>query len=126
MEQLCGGMDAGIKRGIHVMHLLWAQNAQEDDWVLLLIDACNTSKEENQTAMLWDVQFGCPRGAQFTLICYHHWATLVVLNEDGSGYFMHSNKGVIQGGPLAIIDYGIEIFPLNPELCTVHPHVTQP
>ena len=28
-EQLCGGLEAGIERGIHVVRLLWQQNSQE-------------------------------------------------------------------------------------------------
>ena len=105
---------------------MWQNHVQEEDWSFLLIYAQKTFNEDNWTSKMWDFLFEWPSGTHFTSKCYHHWATLVVLNEDGSGYFMHSNEGVIQGGPLAIIDYGIEIFPLNRELCTVHPHVTQP
>ena len=45
---------------------------------------------------------------------------------DGSGHFLHSKKGVNQGGPLAMISYDIGILPLIRELCTAYPHITQP
>ena len=45
---------------------------------------------------------------------------------DGSGHFLHRNKGVTQGGPLATIVYGIGVLLLISELCTVHPNVMKP
>ena len=38
------------------MHLLWQNNAQEEDWGFLLIYARNVFNEENRTAMLWVVR----------------------------------------------------------------------
>ena len=40
--------------------------------------------------------------------------------------FMHSREGVTQGNPLAIIVYGIGIFPLPNNLKREIPDVTQP
>ena len=37
MEQLCGGVEAVIEGGIHVMRLLWVHHSQEDKWLFLLI-----------------------------------------------------------------------------------------
>ena len=50
-------MEAGIEGGIHEMQLMWKQNAQEEDWVFILVYAQNMIKEENRTEMLWDVRF---------------------------------------------------------------------
>ena len=50
-------MEAGIEGGIHAMQLTWKQNAQEEDWVFILVYAQNMIKEENRTEMLWDVRF---------------------------------------------------------------------
>ena len=50
--------------------------------------------------MLFAVQNEWTSGAQFTLNCYRHWATLVVRNTgDRSGHFLQSKDGVIQGDP---------------------------
>ena len=77
--------------------------------------------------MLWAVRHECPSGAQFTFNCYRHWATLVVRDTgDGSGHFLHSKERVTQGGPLAMIAYGIGVLPLIRELRGAHPRVTQP
>ena len=43
-----------------------------------------------------------------------------------SGHFLHSNEGVTQGDPLALIAYGIGVLPLIKDLRRAHPHVTQP
>ena len=50
-------METGIEGGIHAMQLMWKQNAQEEDWVFILVYARNMIKEENRTEMLWDVRF---------------------------------------------------------------------
>ena len=68
-----------------------------------------------------------PSGAQFTLNCYRHWATLVVRESgDESGHFLHSKEGVTQGDPLAMIAYGIGVPPLIRELWGANSPVTQP
>ena len=103
-EQLSGGVKAGIEGGIHSMRLIWAQPSQEKDWGFLLTDSWNAFNEENRIAMLWAIRNEWPIGAQFTLKCYRHWATLVVRDtEDGSRHYLHSKEGVTQGDPLAII-----------------------
>ena len=87
---MCGGIEVVIEGGIHVIQFLWQHNSQEKDWGFLLIEACNASNEKNQTEMLWAARYECPMGAQFTLNCYHHWATLMVRDADVSGHFLHS------------------------------------
>ena len=64
--QLAGGMEAGIEGAIHAMRILWEEHKKEEDWGLLLIDACSAFNEENRTAMLWVVWHKWPSGAQFT------------------------------------------------------------
>ena len=39
MEQLCGGLEAGIEGGIHASRLLWQKHAQEEEWAFILVDA---------------------------------------------------------------------------------------
>ena len=66
MDQLVGGVEAGIEGAIHAMRVLWEEHALEEDWGFLLIDARNAFNEENRTAMLWAFRHKWPSGAQFT------------------------------------------------------------
>ena len=109
------------------MRLLWIHHSQEEYWGFLLIHARNAFNEENRTAMLWAVQHEWPRGAQFTVNCYSHWANLVVCNTKGGlGHLLNSKEDVTQGDPLAMIAYGIGVLPLIRELRYAQPRVTQP
>ena len=76
--------------------------------------------------MLWDVRLEWPSGTQFTLRCYHHWYTLVVRNVDGSSHLLYRKEGVTQGGPLAMIAYGICTLLLICELRNADPIAMQP
>ena len=112
MKKLAGGVESCIEGGIHAMYLLWKHHSQEEDWGFLLIDAWNAFNEDKRTAMLWYFQHEWPSGTQFTLNGYHHWAALMVQESEGSGHFLHSKEGVIQGDPLVMIEYGIGVLPL--------------
>ena len=127
MEQLAGGVEAGVEGAIHAARLQWMQHSQEEEWGFLLIYARNASNEENQTAMLWAFRHEWPGGVQFTFNCYRHWRTLVVRNTtDGSGHFLHRKEGVTQWYPITMISYGIGVLPLFRDLRRSHLRVTQP
>ena len=111
---MVGGVEAGIKLGIHAMSLLWVQHSQEEYWWFILIDAQNAFNEDNRNAMIWSVWHEWPCCKQFTFNYYRHWATLVVRDsEDGSGKFLHSKERVTQGDPLSMITYGIGVSLLS-------------
>ena len=124
-KHMTGGVEAGIKGGIHWTHLLWVHNYQEEEWGLLLIGAQNEFNEENRTAMLLDVSHEWSSSAHFTFNCYCHWETVMVRNLEGSGHFLYRKEDVTQGYPLDMIDYVIGVPPLIRELQDVHPCVTQ-
>ena len=65
-EQIPRGVESKIEGGMHVIHVLWEEHFQEEDWGFLLIYAQNTFNEENKTAMLWDIRHEWPSCAQFT------------------------------------------------------------
>ena len=65
-------------------------------------------------------------GAHFIFNFYHHWLSLVLWNWNGTASFLHSREGVTQGGPIAMIAYGIGILPLIKYLKWEIPDVTQP
>jgi hypothetical protein len=78
IDQLCAGLESGIKGGIHAMQHVWDAHHQEEEWGFLLIDAHNTFNEQNRTAMIWTVWHQWPSGAQFAFNCYQHWGTLMI------------------------------------------------
>ena len=62
-DQLYGGREAGTEEGIHMVRLLWQQNAHDEDWGFLLIDSRNVFNEENRTSMLWEMGHEWTSGA---------------------------------------------------------------
>ena len=124
MEQICSGLESGIKGGIHVVRLVWKQHSQKDNWCFLIIGARNEFNKDNQIAMLWAAQFEFPSGAWFAFNCYRHWATLAIRACDGTGNFLFSKKGVTEGETLTMVEYGLGILPLIRELRKVHSDIT--
>jgi hypothetical protein len=45
IDQLCAGLEAGIKGGIYVIDELWRQHEEEEEWGFLLVDAANAFNE---------------------------------------------------------------------------------
>ena len=124
MEQLAGGVEAGIKASIHSMRVLWQEHSQECDWGFLLIDARNAFRKDNQKSTFWAVRHEWPSGTQFTFKCY--WSTLLVRDTgDGSGHFLISKEGVTQGDTLSMITYGIGVPSPHKRASGSHPQVTQ-
>ena len=64
------------------MQILWQKQAKEEDWVLLLIDACNSD-------MLRSIRYYFPSGLRFAFNCYRYWAIIVVRDVGGGGHFLH-------------------------------------
>ena len=57
--------------------------------------------------------------------CCRHWSILLVRGKDGVGSLMHSQEGVTQGDPLAMVAYGIGILPLIRHLKNKQPNLHQ-
>ena len=62
--------------------------------------------------MLWTVHHLCLSKYCVVFICDCHWSSLVLRNWNGMSNFLHSRKGVMQGGPLAMVAYVIGVLPL--------------
>ena len=43
---------------------------------------------------MWAVRHEWPSGARFEFNFYHHWATLVIRSDNGTGHFLYSKEGV--------------------------------
>ena len=125
IDQLCGGLQAGIEGAVHVMHSIWDAHKMEEDWGFLLIDARNAFNEINRTVMLWVVRHEWPSGARFCFNCYQHHALLVNRGAIGKTVMIPSQEGVTQGDPLAMICFGIGILPLIRQLKSEFPAAKQ-
>ena len=63
---------------------------------------------------------------KFLLICYRHWSSLILCNGNGTSSFLQSVEGVTQGGPLAMVDYGIGVLLFVKQLKAQYLGVTRP
>jgi hypothetical protein len=111
--QLCAGLEAGIKGGIHMITKLWQQMKEDNDWGFLLIDVSDAFSEMNWTAMQWHIRHKWPSGTRYTFSCYPHWSILVIRGVDGTtSSFINSKERVTQGNTLSMVPYGIGVLPL--------------
>ena len=76
--------------------------------------------------MIWTVQHRWPTGARFTFNCYRHWAKLLFRHPGESPVTILSREGVIQGDPLSMVLYGINLAPLTEELRKADPGILSP
>ena len=76
--------------------------------------------------MLWTVRHLWPSGACFVFKCYCHHSSTVLKSWDGMANITHTKEGVTQVDPLAMVAYGIVIFPLIKYLKSTYPDVMQP
>lgn len=125
IDQLCAGLEAGVEGGVHAMTEAWKRMEHEESIGVVLVDARNAFNEQNREVMLWIVRHEWPMGARFVFNCYRHWAILLVRGADGSGFFLHSQEGVTQGDPLAMVAYGVGLLPLVRTLKEHHPTLHQ-
>jgi hypothetical protein len=126
VDQLCAGLEAGIKGRIHALCLIWELHAQEEEWGFLLVDARSVFNEGNRTKMCWTVRHVWPSGAWYVFNCYQHWLVLVVRAGNGNVTFLFSKEGITQGDPLSMVAYGLSLFPFIRQLKDEFPDVFQP
>ena len=62
--------------------------------------------------MLWAFHNECYSGAPFTLNCYRHWATLVIMDNRITSNFLYIKEVKIQGDPQVMVTYGLRVLPL--------------
>ena len=122
IDQLCGGLEAGMEGAMHHVRSLWDQNFdEEEDWGILLIDARNAFNEGNRKMMLCVARHEWPSGARFLFNLYRHHSVLIMRGETAKMTItLHSKEGVTQGCPLSMIGYAILILPLIKQLKSEH------
>ena len=108
--QLFALLKAEIDGAFHGVQDIRDKNLTMEDCGLLIVDANNVFNEINRVRMLWAVRHLWPSGGRFVFNCYRHWSSLVFQNGNGTAIFLNSKESVMQGGPLAIIAYGIGIL----------------
>ena len=111
-DQLCAGVQAGIKGAVHVINDL-SQERCDDEWGVLMMDASNTFNNINRMAVLWNARLLWPRCSRFIFNTYRGWAPLVVRSASS---FLYSKEGVTQGDPLSMFIYAIGVLPLIKEV----------
>ena len=57
-----------------------------------------------------DSKLDCLREGTLAWDC--HWSSMALRNWNGTASILHSREGVTQGGPLAMIVYGVGTLPL--------------
>ncbi len=55
IDQLCAGLWAGIKGGVHTMRTMWDSMKEEEEMGFLLIDSRKVFNKDNRTNMLLTV-----------------------------------------------------------------------
>ena len=60
------------------------------------------------------------------LNCYRQHSLLTLINGDGNANIIHSRESMIQGGPLAMVAYGIGALLIIKCLKSTYPDITQP
>ena len=58
-DQLCAGVQAGIKRAVYAINDLF-QEHYDDEWEVLMMDASNAFNNINRMAVLWNAQLLWP------------------------------------------------------------------
>ena len=56
IDQLCGGLEAGIEGCIHAMRTIWGLNCELPDWGFFLLDAENAFNNGSRVVMIWNVR----------------------------------------------------------------------
>ena len=125
-DQLSAGLKSLINGAIHGVQSLWDENLSTEERGFFLVDAKNAFNDINRFGMLWTVQHLWLSGDCFFFNWYRHWSLLVLRNVNGTASILNSREGVTQGGPLAMIVYGIGILPLIKNLERAIPDVTHP
>ena len=82
INNLCAGLEAGIKGGIHFIRQLQQEHLGDDEpWGMLLIDAKNAFNEGSRKMMAWVARHEWPLGCRMLLSFYRHHSSLVIRGE---------------------------------------------
>ena len=111
-SQLHCGLSAGIKVGIHSIHLSCTQHYYEEGWGFILIGASNSFADMSCMGIMWTVRHLWLSIARFNFKFYWHHTQLFVVNLDREDDTILSRWGVTQGDPLAMVVYGMGFLPL--------------
>ena len=125
IDNLSGGMSAGIEAAVHSANEVVDGNYDTDDWGFILVDARNAFNELNRYTMLWTVRHLWPSGCRFAFNCYCCWTPLFIRGRAGTLFSLFSKTGVTQGCPISMPLYGLASLPLIGKLnneCTLDRH----
>ena len=112
-DQLCAGLKAGIEGGAAQF---WKKMASEPDFGFFLANAMNAFNFVSQVITIWNVRCSWAITFHFRFNCCCHCGLLVVHSSSGARCFLHSEDGVTQGDPLAMILCDHTVLPMIRDL----------
>jgi len=105
VENLCGGIKAGIEGGVHAVKDIFEDDDVEGG---LLVDAGNAFNVLAREATLWNSRILWPSGSRFLFDTYRGLARIFICGTDE---VILSKEGTAEGDPLGMFMYGIGVIP---------------
>mmetsp|Transcript_9557 Transcript_9557/g.12507 ORF Transcript_9557/g.12507 Transcript_9557/m.12507 type:complete len:221 (-) Transcript_9557:779-1441(-) len=105
-DNLCAGTKAGIEGGVHAVSDFLSFEETE---CLILVDASNAFNALAREAALWNCRILWPRCSRSLFNTYRGYARIYI---PGSDEVLLSQEGTTQGDPLAMLMYGLGVYPL--------------
>jgi hypothetical protein len=99
----------GVKETLH--QAVADPTAEIDPEGLLIVNAWNGFNKLNQKAMLWTCWLRWCNGSWCAFNCYRHSSILILRRQGENCEIILSREGVMQGDPLAMIMYGVDLLP---------------
>ena len=103
--QVCAGQEAGSEAAIRAMEKIFKDKSTE---AVLLVDAENAVTSINRKAFVHNISILCPAISTFVTNCYSTPDRSFVIG----GSEIKSNKGTLEGNPVAMAIYALRITPL--------------
>ena len=103
--QVCAVQEAGIEAAVHSLSSMY--NDENND-VVLLVDASNEFSSLNREVFLHNIPYICPARSVFVKNCYNSPSRPFIIGRKE----LKSNECTTQSDPVSMAIYGVGITPL--------------